>query len=143
MSGEDSVRVAVVDDQRLFARGLAGIVDEQPDMKVVGQAHDGEEALAMCQKEEPDVVLMDERGGVASTNSLRNLNGAACGVHKPQIKTSRNCERGEHVQHRFTGSSPEASPAGDIGTRAWLGPDAATQEPTVSGPMGLGEGEEG
>lgn len=47
------------------------------------------------------------------------------------------------MQHRFTGSSPEASPAGDTGTRDWLGLDAATQEPTVSGPMGLSEGEEG
>ncbi len=45
------------------------------------------------------------------------------------------------MQHRFTGGSPEASPAGDTATRAWLGPDVATQEPTVSGSMGLGEGE--
>ena len=62
LSSEDSVRVTVVDDQRLFARGPAEIVDEQPDMEVVGQVHDGEEALALCRKEEPDVVLMDERG---------------------------------------------------------------------------------
>lgn len=51
MGAEDAIRVAVVDDQRLFASGPSGIVAEQPDMEVVGRAHDGEEAVVLCRKE--------------------------------------------------------------------------------------------
>jgi len=71
------IRVVIVDDQRLFAKGLAGIVDELPGMEAVGQAHDGEEALALCRKEEPDVVLMDismpVKDGISATREIRDL----------------------------------------------------------------------
>lgn len=77
LSIEEIIRVAVADDQRLFARGIAGIVDEQAGMEVVGVAHDGEEAVALCQKEEPDVVLMDvlmpKMDGISATRELRDL----------------------------------------------------------------------
>jgi YesN/AraC family two-component response regulator len=49
------IRVAIVDDQRLFVRGLSGLVDILPQMEVVGVAYDGEEAVELCRKEEPDV----------------------------------------------------------------------------------------
>ena len=74
---EVMVRVAVVDDQRLFARGLSGLVDMLPDMEVVGVAYDGEEAVELCRKEEPDVVLMDismpKMDGVSATREIRDL----------------------------------------------------------------------
>src|SRR5829696_3198285 len=41
---EDVIRVAVVDDQRLFTKGISGLVDMLPGVKVVGVAYDGEEA---------------------------------------------------------------------------------------------------
>jgi NarL family two-component system response regulator LiaR len=53
----DTIRVMIVDDQRLFASMLARVVDAHPDMEVVGEAHDGEEAVALCLEEEPDVSL--------------------------------------------------------------------------------------
>jgi len=53
------IRAAVVDDQRLFTKGVSGLVDMLPDVKVVGVAYDGEEAVALCREEKPDVVLMD------------------------------------------------------------------------------------
>src|SRR5829696_2252602 len=54
---EETIRVAIADDQRLFAHGLARIIDVQPDMEVVGEAHTGEEAVSLCLEVEPDVVL--------------------------------------------------------------------------------------
>ena len=59
-NGEEGIiRVAVVDDQRLFTKGLSGLVDMLDGIEVVGVAYDGEEAVALARKEEPDVVLMD------------------------------------------------------------------------------------
>jgi DNA-binding NarL/FixJ family response regulator len=71
---EETIRVAIADDQRLFANGLARIIDVQPDMEVVGEAHTGEEAVSLCLEVEPDVVLMDlsmpVMDGVSATRKL-------------------------------------------------------------------------
>ncbi|PYY35526.1 MULTISPECIES: response regulator transcription factor [unclassified Curtobacterium] len=56
-----AIRVAVVDDQRLFASGMRMLVDAQDDMTCVGTAADGAEALALCATERPDVLLLDLR----------------------------------------------------------------------------------
>jgi NarL family two-component system response regulator LiaR len=59
LSPEETIRVAIADDQRLFAHGLARIIGVQPDMEVIGEAHTGEEVVSLCLEAEPDVVLMD------------------------------------------------------------------------------------
>jgi DNA-binding NarL/FixJ family response regulator len=56
-----AVRVAVVDDQRLFATGMQMLVDAQDDMTCVGIAADGAAALDLCDSEHPDVLLLDLR----------------------------------------------------------------------------------
>ena len=74
---EDVIRVAVVDDQRLFTKGISGLVDMLPGVEVVGVAYDGEEAVALCRKEEPDVVLMDismpKMDGISATREIKDL----------------------------------------------------------------------
>ncbi len=78
MGGEEEIiRVVVVDDQRLFTRGLSGLVDMLPGVKVVGVAYDGEEGVALCREEEPDVVLMDismpKMDGISATREIKDL----------------------------------------------------------------------
>jgi DNA-binding NarL/FixJ family response regulator len=74
---EDVIRVAVVDDQRLFTKGISGLVDMLSGVEVVGVAYDGEEAVALCRKEEPDVVLMDismpKMDGISATREIKDL----------------------------------------------------------------------
>ena len=53
------IEVLLVDDHALFREGLAGLLSSQPDMKVVGEAGDGLEALVMAQELQPDLILMD------------------------------------------------------------------------------------
>ena len=55
------IRVAVVDDQALVRSGFVVLLDSADDIDVVGEAADGAEAVALVQRERPDVVLMDIR----------------------------------------------------------------------------------
>jgi DNA-binding NarL/FixJ family response regulator len=77
LSEDGLIRVAVVDDQRLFVDGLVKILGIQPDTEVVGRAHTGEDAVDLCLREEPDVVLMDlsmpGMGGIAATRKILGL----------------------------------------------------------------------
>ena len=55
----EAIRVLVVDDQAIIRQRLATILKYAPGIEVVGQAGDGEEALALVRALRPDVVLMD------------------------------------------------------------------------------------
>ncbi len=53
------IRILVVDDHTLFRQGIVGLLESQGDLEVVGQAANGNEALAAAAQLSPDVVLMD------------------------------------------------------------------------------------
>jgi len=71
----DSIRVLLVDDQRLMREGLRILLELEPDLSIAGEAANGQEALNAYAQFEPDVVLMDVRmpgmDGVEATWRLR------------------------------------------------------------------------
>ncbi|WP_244080574.1 response regulator [Corynebacterium striatum] len=68
------MKVGLVDDQVLFLHGIAQIISSQPDMDVIWQANDGEDALTQCAATPADVVLMDVqmpvRDGISATAEI-------------------------------------------------------------------------
>jgi len=72
-----TVRVLIADDQTLFRRGLARLLEEDPRIALVGEAKDGLDAVQKASALEPDVVLMDLRmpgldGAEATEQIIRN-----------------------------------------------------------------------
>jgi DNA-binding NarL/FixJ family response regulator len=70
-----TIRVVLADDQTLVRTGLRMILDQVRDIEVVGEAVDGEQAVAVCAETGPDVVLMDVRmpgvNGIEATRIIR------------------------------------------------------------------------
>jgi DNA-binding NarL/FixJ family response regulator len=68
------IRVLVADDQALVRGGFRSILETQPDIEVVGEAENGQEAVEQCATAVPDVVLMDIRmprlDGLAATAAI-------------------------------------------------------------------------
>ena len=61
MTDTTPIRILLVDDHELIRRGMHMVLDAEPDMRVVGQASTGEEAVHLTEQLTPDVVLMDVR----------------------------------------------------------------------------------
>jgi len=55
------IKLLIADDHLIIRQGLRLILETEPDLKLVGEASDGAEALKLCKKLKPDVVLMDLR----------------------------------------------------------------------------------
>ncbi|MGK5557528.1 response regulator [Actinomadura kijaniata] len=69
-----TIKVLIADDQSMIRRGLRLILEDQPDISVVGEAADGAEAVALARRLRPDVCLVDIRmprlDGIEVTRAL-------------------------------------------------------------------------
>lgn len=74
MSQSKTIRVMIVDDHAIVRSGLATFLQTQDDLELVAEARSGQEALSLCQKYEPDVILMDlvmpDMDGPTTTRSI-------------------------------------------------------------------------
>lgn len=68
------IRLLLVDDLVIFRAGLAALINLEPDIEVVGEASNGEEAISLAETLRPDVILMDVRmpicNGVEATKVI-------------------------------------------------------------------------
>ncbi len=71
---DPKIRLLLVDDQMIIRHGLKSLLEVKPDLEVVGEAEDGQQAIAQVAALQPDVVLMDVRmpvmDGVAATRQI-------------------------------------------------------------------------
>ena len=76
-----SISVLLADDQELMRMAFRMVLDSQPDMKVAGEARDGNEAVSQTQALAPDIVLMDVRmpelDGIEATRRIVDSGSAA------------------------------------------------------------------
>jgi len=76
-----NIRILIVDDQPMYRAGMSAILGAEDGMTVVGEASDGEEAIARNRALDPDVVLMDVRmpklNGIDATRRLTQPTGIA------------------------------------------------------------------
>jgi len=68
------IKVLIVDDHPLVRHGIKTLLDVYDDIEVIGEAENGREALEMCEKYKPDIVLMDlimpEVNGIEATKEI-------------------------------------------------------------------------
>jgi DNA-binding NarL/FixJ family response regulator len=89
------IRVLLADDEGLVRAGFRMILKAEPDIEVVGEAADGNEAIAKAQRLAPDVVLMDIRmpglDGIAAAERI------TAGEHAPRVLVLTTFDRDEYV----------------------------------------------
>lgn len=153
MSQPQPIRVLVVDDHQLAQKGMDFFLAAFPDLELVGAANDGADALLMCERLLPDVVLMDVKmpgqDGIATTRQicsrfpemrvimLSSFDDAAtvrealkAGARGYLLKSISPLELAQAVRAVYHGRSAMSPEATDALVQAARGPEAVTAELT-------------
>jgi len=72
-----SIRIILVDDHRIIRQGLCSLLESQPDIDVIGQAEDGQNAISLVYEMQPDIAIMDvtmpKLNGIDATRQITRL----------------------------------------------------------------------
>ncbi|MFN2290890.1 MAG: response regulator [Anaerolineae bacterium] len=86
------IRVLLVDDHAILRKGIRALLSTEPDIEVVGEAKDGEEALVQTAALQPDVILMDlvmpNMDGIEATRQVVSRQPGAPGTPRVLVLTS-------------------------------------------------------
>lgn len=75
------IRIVIAEDQRMLLGALGSLLNLEEDMEVVGQANNGEEAISLVKRVQPDVCIMDiEMPGKSGLEAAEELKGQGCKV---------------------------------------------------------------
>ena len=108
----NSIRILIADDHALMRIGLKSILDLQPDMTVVCEASNGQEAVKLADQHKPDVIIMDllmpQLNGAEATRLILERDPDA----KVMILTSygMSTDLGKAIQHGAIGAQPKEVP---------------------------------
>lgn len=95
---EHSIRIVIVDNHLVMRAGLKMLIDHQPDMNVVGQAANRQEALALARSQLPNLILLDiELGEENGLDFLTELSQSVRGVRILILTGLRDSESHRHA----------------------------------------------
>jgi RNA polymerase sigma factor (sigma-70 family) len=96
--------VLVVEDHNLVREALRALIEENPSLEVVGQAHDGSEALSLAEQTHPDLVIMDIM--MPNLNGFEATKGMTALARPPKVVILSQYNREEYVlQALYSGAS--------------------------------------
>ncbi len=73
-SNHELIRILTVDDHPLLRKGIAALVNGEPDLKLIAEASDGEEAISAYRSHRPDVTLMDlQMPGIDGLQAIESI----------------------------------------------------------------------
>ena len=94
---DHKIRILIADDHPIFRSGLGRLLESAPGFKVVGEAADGNQAVALAQRLKPDVLLLDvAMPGKPGLDALREL--SASGTTVCTILLTANIERSQLLE---------------------------------------------
>jgi DNA-binding NarL/FixJ family response regulator len=134
----DLVRIVIVDDQAVIRGGLRLIVDNEPDLTVVGEAADGDEAVRVVGAASPHVVLMDIRmPGTDGIEATRRILEAG-GDDAPSVLVLTTFQEDDHVFGALRAGASgfllkDATPDVLVGAIRTLAAGDALVDPAVTG----------
>jgi len=100
-----NVRILLVDDHRIVRDGLRALIENQPDMEVIGEADNGRDALRLAEESSPDLVVMDlSMPGLNGIETTRRI--------VSEVKGARVVVLSMHSDKRFVHEALRAGAAG-------------------------------
>ena len=89
----EKIRVVIADDHAIFRTGVRLLLEAEPDVEVVGEAANGDEAVELAQSLQPDVVLMDiAMPGTNGLEATRSIKASCPDIHVLALTIHRSDE---------------------------------------------------